>query len=151
MKKTLLFVITLMLLIALAACAPQADVPEVPDFSVEATATAADVGRSAADLLTQTMDDNGITYTVESGYFDNIGGFASTDSGDGWLFYYNGELPSVGAESITLNEGDTVAFRWGNYYEASGTTTDDGTVTDDTVTDDNGDDTSTSDDNTASE
>lgn len=114
MKKTLLIFVAIIMLLALTACGEESAMPETPDFSVEATATAADAGKSAADILIAAMDQQGITYTVDNGLFDNIGGYTSTDS-DGWLFYYNDELATVGAADITLAEGDTVAFRWENY------------------------------------
>ena len=58
-----------------------------------------------------------MTFTNEDGFFDNIGGYAATET-DGWLLYYNGELAPVGAEDLILEEGDTVSFSWENYNEA---------------------------------
>lgn len=114
MKKTLLIFVSVIMLLVLTACKEESAMPETPDFSVEATATAADAGKSAADILIAAMDEQGITYTVDNGTFDNIGGYTSTDS-EGWCLYYNDELATIGAADITLAEGDTVAFRWEDY------------------------------------
>jgi len=132
MKKALLIFITLTMLLAFAACSEETVRPETPDFNVEATATAADAGMTAADLLIAAMDAQELTYTIDNGYFDNIGGYASTDS-EGWLFYYNDELAPVGAKAITLAEGDTMAFRWESYTAFDDSLTDDQTA-DDTAT-----------------
>lgn len=113
MKKILLVLLTLMLLATFAACSEQTDQPQTPDFSVAATYA----NPSAADLLIETMQEENIAFTVENGFFDNIGGFASTQS-DGWLLYYNGELAAVGAADIQLTDGDVVEFKWENYDEA---------------------------------
>jgi hypothetical protein len=117
MKKILVVMFALVLVFALAACTTDdSAMPEVPDFSVEAVATAEDVGRSAADLMIATMQEEKIAFTNEDGFFDNIGGYASNDT-DGWLLYYNGELAAVGAADLIIEEGDSVVFSWENYDE----------------------------------
>lgn len=58
-----------------------------------------------------------MAYVVEDGLYSSFDGIASTQT-DGWLFYYNGELPDNGADDVVLNDGDIVEFRFVNFDEA---------------------------------
>lgn len=113
MKKALLILVSLMLVVSLAACAP-ADEGDAVAPEITATAAAEDAGSTAADLLNATMDDSDITYTFENGMYDNINGFANGDE-NSWFFYVNDALSTVGAADYTLAEGDVIELR----YEAT--------------------------------
>ena len=115
MKKALLILVSLMLVVSLAACAP-ADEGDAVAPEITATAAAEDAGSTAADLLNATMDASDITYTFENGMYDNINGFANGDE-NSWFFYVNDALSTVGAADYTLAEGDVIELR----YEATST------------------------------
>jgi Domain of unknown function (DUF4430) len=44
-------------------------------------------------------------------FVDQIGRHATTPA-DGWVFKVNGALPPVGADKVTLKDGDTVLWYW---------------------------------------
>ena len=84
MKKALLILVSLMLVVSLAACAP-ADEGDAVAPEITATAAAEDAGSTAADLLNATMDASDITYTFENGMYDNINGFATFILNNFWF------------------------------------------------------------------
>ena len=47
-------------------------------------------------------------------FVDQIGRYASTDTG-GWLFKVNGASPQVGADKVTLKDGDRVLWYWSDF------------------------------------
>jgi Domain of unknown function (DUF4430) len=51
-------------------------------------------------------------------FVDQIGRYTSTDTG-GWLFKVNGVSPQVGADKVTLKDGDRVLWYWAD-FSASG-------------------------------
>jgi hypothetical protein len=51
-------------------------------------------------------------------FVDQIGRYASSDTG-GWLFKVNGASPQVGADKVTLKDGDRVLWYWSS-FSASG-------------------------------
>ena len=57
MKKALLILVSLMLVVSLAACAPADNGDDAVAPEVKATATADDAGKTAADLLGAVMQD----------------------------------------------------------------------------------------------
>lgn len=69
---------------------------------------------TAANAFETGCNQKGISYKLENGMFDGFDNVFSTNS-DGWLFYVNGTIASVGAEEYVVNEGDTVEFRYANY------------------------------------
>lgn len=126
MKKALLILVSLMLVVSLAACAPADNGDDAVAPEVKATATADDAGKTAADLLSAVMQDGNINFDFANGIYDNVGGFANGEE-NSWFFYYNDALSTVGAADVTLAEGDVVELR----YEA--TTTIDNLPLDDNV------------------
>ncbi|HEX6703050.1 MAG TPA: DUF4430 domain-containing protein [Gaiellaceae bacterium] len=47
-------------------------------------------------------------------FVDQIGRYSSSDTG-GWLFKVNGVLPQVGADKVTLKDGDRVLWYWSSF------------------------------------
>jgi hypothetical protein len=47
-------------------------------------------------------------------FVDQIGRYVSSDTG-GWLFKVNGVLPQVGADKVTLKDGDRVLWYWSSF------------------------------------
>lgn len=43
---------------------------------------------------------------------EKIGDSAGGDDGKYWMFYVNGEMPSVGVDQQTVTDGDTVEFKF---------------------------------------
>ena len=52
-------------------------------------------------------------------YVDQIGRYAAGGS-SGWLFKVNGGAPPVGADSVTLKDGDRVLWYWGTFGGTGG-------------------------------
>lgn len=69
---------------------------------------------TAAKAFEIGCDQKNISYKLENGMFDGFANVYSTDS-EGWLFYVNGTIASVGAQEYAVNENDTVEFRYANY------------------------------------
>ena len=55
-----------------------------------------------------------VTTTAYGPYVDQIGRYAA-DASNGWLFKVNGVLPPVGADSVTLKDGDRVLWYWAKF------------------------------------
>jgi hypothetical protein len=52
-------------------------------------------------------------------YVEQIGRYPATAS-SGWVFKVNGASPPVGADSVTLRDGDTVLWYWADFDAATG-------------------------------
>ena len=55
-----------------------------------------------------------VTTTGFGPYVDQIGRYAANAS-NGWLFKVNGVLPPVGADAVTLKNGDRVLWYWATF------------------------------------
>jgi hypothetical protein len=60
-----------------------------------------------------------ITSTSFGPYVDQIGRYPSDSSG-GWVFKVNGILPPVGADKVTVKDGDTVLWYWATFTGPAG-------------------------------
>lgn len=68
-------------------------------------------GSSVYDALVAT----GATLSAEAGYVADIDGLADQfpdESGRGWLYFVNGESPSVGCMDYGLNGGETITWKF---------------------------------------
>jgi hypothetical protein len=62
-----------------------------------------------------------VATTAFGPYVDQIGRYpALPGSPNGWVFKVNGILPPVGANSVTLKDGDTVLWYWATFTGAAG-------------------------------
>lgn len=90
-------------------------IPEDGAFLAE-TQVGLPEGATAYDLLekaSKTMDFVlNVTGSGSSSYVVSIGGIGEFDCGQlsGWIFFVNGERPSVGCGAYPLKEGDRVSF-----------------------------------------
>ena len=110
MKKALLVLVALMMVVALAACAPAGEDDAVAP-EITATAAAGDVGTAASDLLNAAIEAEDLDYVFENGMYDNIAGYANDDA-NAWFFYVNDALATVGAADYTVAEGDVLVLRY---------------------------------------
>lgn len=75
------------------------------------------------DLLTRTLDQEGISYTaVESErgtYISEIGGISEYDHGSwsGWMFQVNGEFPIVGMSAQVVEQDDVIVVEYSIWYD----------------------------------
>jgi Domain of unknown function (DUF4430) len=60
-----------------------------------------------------------ITSTSFGPYVDQIGRYPANASG-GWVFKVNGILPPVGADKVTVKDGDTVLWYWATFTGPAG-------------------------------
>lgn len=76
---------------------------------------------TAFELLCKICDDQNIEYGHLDGYVNSIDGLDNA-ADRGWLYYFNGEMPDVGAADYTIVKGfdNTVEFKYMKYSEAFG-------------------------------
>jgi hypothetical protein len=60
-----------------------------------------------------------VSQTAFGPYVDQIGRYPA-DATSGWLFKVNGILPPVGANAVTLKDGDTVLWYWTTFGGPAG-------------------------------
>lgn len=62
-----------------------------------------------------------VTTTAFGPYVDQIGRYpALPGTSNGWVFKVNGIVPPVGANSVTLKDGDTVLWYWATFAGSTG-------------------------------
>ena len=88
-----------------------------------ATAPVVDAKTNALDALEAASSAGEFYYHVQQAsfgrYVDEIGRYAA--SGDaGWVFKVNGMSPPVGADAVTLHDGDTVLWYWAQFGPTGG-------------------------------
>jgi hypothetical protein len=75
-------------------------------------------GESVYDVLCEAVNKNGILFEVsgsgKSVYVEGIGNIYEFDFGDlsGWMYYVNGESPSVGCGDFLLSSGDKIEWHY---------------------------------------
>ncbi len=75
-------------------------------------------GESVYDVLCEAANKNGILFEVsgsgKSVYVEGIGNIYEFDFGDlsGWMYYVNGESPSVGCGDFLLSSGDKIEWHY---------------------------------------
>ena len=76
------------------------------------------IGKTALDALKVAAQVCALTYHIQTStlgdYVDEIAGEKASGSA-GWLYAVNGAMPSVGASSYQLKEGDAVRWYFGNF------------------------------------
>ena len=58
-------------------------------------------------------------HVTATGYVDQIGRY-SADASSGWVFKVNGIVPPVGADHVTVKDGDTVLWYWATFSGPAG-------------------------------
>ncbi len=69
-------------------------------------------GDTVYDVLSEICKKENIIFSANMGYIEGINNLFETDFGDssGWIYFVNGESPSVGCDSYELSDGDEI--RW---------------------------------------
>jgi hypothetical protein len=81
------------------------------------------VNANALDALEAASNAGEFYYHVQQTsfgpYVDQIARYAGTGQ-TGWVFKVNGKSPPVGADAVTLKDGDTVLWYWAQFGAAGG-------------------------------
>jgi Domain of unknown function (DUF4430) len=87
------------------------------------TAPVVDVKANALDALEAASSAGEFYYHVQTSsfgsYVDQVGRYAAFGQ-TGWVFKVNGASPPVGADQVTLKDGDTVLWYWAQFGIAGG-------------------------------
>src|SRR5205814_7674838 len=87
------------------------------------TAPFVDAKSNALDALDSASNAGEFYYHVQQTsfgpYVDQIARYAGTGQ-TGWVFKVNGQSPPVGADAVTLKDGDTVLWYWAQFGVAGG-------------------------------
>jgi hypothetical protein len=88
-----------------------------------ATAPVVGAQSNALDALEAASNAGEFYYHVQQTsfgpYVDQIARYAATGQ-TGWVFKVNGKSPPVGADAVTLKDGDTVLWYWAQFGVAGG-------------------------------
>lgn len=78
-----------------------------------------DAQTTALNLLKKICDEFSIDYSHLDGYINAVDGYSNTAQ-KGWLYFFNGEMPDVGASDYTITKGfdNTIDFKYMKYSEA---------------------------------
>lgn len=106
--------ITVRLTIRCENLTPDADAPNGTRTLLDTQCTAED-GSYVFDLVTAQAKAAKLAISSKGSafgkYFDGIGGYTEKDGPcAGWLFFVNGEMPSVSCDQYALSDNDTVEF-----------------------------------------
>jgi len=87
------------------------------------TAPVVNATSNALDALEAASNAGEFYYHVQQTsfgpYVDQIARYAATGE-TGWVFKVNGKSPPVGADAVTLKDGDTVLWYWAQFGAAGG-------------------------------
>ena len=69
---------------------------------------------SVYDVLVVACNENNILFSANMGYIEGINNVYEMDFGksSGWIYFVNGESPSVGSESYVLSDGDEIEWHY---------------------------------------
>jgi len=88
-----------------------------------ATAPVVDVKANALDALETASNAGEFYYHVQptqfGPYVDQIARYGASGQA-GWVFKVNGQSPPVGADAVSLKDGDTVLWYWAQFGAAGG-------------------------------
>lgn len=75
-------------------------------------------GVTVYEALVDTGLDLSVISSSGSTYVDGIGGVVASETGSnaGWLFTVNGESPNVGADGVTIADGDEIVWTFTSDY-----------------------------------
>lgn len=71
-------------------------------------------GDTVYDVLSDVCKENGILFSANMGYIEGIANVFEMDFGDnsGWIYFVNGESPSVGCGLYELADGDEIKWQY---------------------------------------
>ncbi len=88
----------------------------IPSDGVILKETEVEIGKgdTVYDVLAAVCKKNGILFSANMGYIEGINNLYETDFGDssGWIYFVNGESPSVGCGSYVLSDGDRIQWSY---------------------------------------
>lgn len=69
-------------------------------------------GDTVYDVLSEICKEENIIFSANMGYIEGINNLFETDFGDssGWIYFVNGESPSVGCDGYVLSDGDKIQW-----------------------------------------
>lgn len=69
-------------------------------------------GDTVYDVLSEICKEENIIFSANMGYIEGINNLFETDFGDssGWIYFVNGESPSVGCDGYVLSDGDEIQW-----------------------------------------
>lgn len=128
LKATMIAALYCMMLISLTACAAPESAKETAasvkiingtEILLDETVAVKKDAPTAQDALVQACQSKKLAYQNKNGLFDGFGGVESTQE-DGWLFYFNGELPEKGVADVLLEDNgeNLIEMKFVNYSEA---------------------------------
>lgn len=141
MKKSIIFaIITLMSVVLLVSCGDNTDASIAPSLEERNISDSAQYNTiniivngelihtakyennteiTAFDLLKRICEEQGIEYSHLDGYVNSVSGYANTAE-SGWLYFFNNEMPDVGASDFKITKGydNIVDFKFMKYSEA---------------------------------
>ncbi len=81
---------------------------------LEETKIKIESGDTVYDILAEVCKENGILFSANMGYIEGINNLFEMDFGksSGWIYFVNGETPSVGCASYELVDGDKVEWHY---------------------------------------
>ena len=71
-------------------------------------------GDSVYDVFVEVCKENEILFSANMGYIEGINNIYETDFGksSGWIYFVNGESPSVGCANYKLSDGDKIEWHY---------------------------------------
>lgn len=71
-------------------------------------------GDTVYGVFSAVCKENNILFSANMGYIEGINNLFETDFGDssGWIYFVNGEAPSVGCNSFELADGDIIEWHY---------------------------------------
>ncbi len=81
---------------------------------LEETGIEIETGDTVYDILAKVCKENGILFSSNMGYIEGIDNVYEMDFGksSGWIYFVNGESPSVGCGNYELSDGDIIEWHY---------------------------------------
>lgn len=81
---------------------------------LEKTKVEIENGDTVYDVFSEICKEEGILFSSDMGYIEGINNIFETDFGksSGWIYFVNGEAPSVGCVSYKLSDGDEIEWHY---------------------------------------
>ncbi len=81
---------------------------------LEETGIKIETGDTVYDILAEACKENGILFSSNMGYIEGINNIYEMDFGksSGWIYFVNGESPSVGCGNYELSDGDIIEWHY---------------------------------------
>lgn len=88
----------------------------IPESGVilEETEIEIETGDTVYDVLAEVCKENGIIFSSNMGYIEGINNIYEMDFGksSGWIYFVNGESPSIGCGNYELSDGDNIQWHY---------------------------------------